>query len=306
MGAPESITAPLHLLFESNITMSLTAMCTVIFVNNLFHSTRLLPKNPKLIYYLCFIQSLFGAVTNVIAVIFFFYFDLLCGPRVYLAATLNLCSTTCIESILLLKAYYGSDRSKLIFSIGAVLQVARISVGAVNIFFTSSMVTPLRACEGKINMLTGMLVVIFELILNAYFSVIFLSSMYRQWKFVKTRLYAALLKDGTIYSLATAIVSITMIVLASLKVLGDNSPILFNISWAVASKLIVEQLKHTHKLKRDGVTNEKSDTKRTNNTGTTSTEGNQSTNPEYSLLEPPKKDTEFTVRVVSRDDSRAE
>ncbi|ORX99905.1 hypothetical protein K493DRAFT_299104 [Basidiobolus meristosporus CBS 931.73] len=270
MGPPVTITAPLHLLFESNITMSLTAMCTVVFINNLYHSIRMLPNNQKLIYYLCFIQALFGAFTNIIAVVFFFYFDLLCGPRIYLAATLNLFATTCIEIILLLKAYYGSDRSKIIFGIG------------------------------KINMLTGMLVVIFELVLNAYFSVLFLSSMYRQWKFVKTRLYAALLKDGTIYSFATAFTSVAMIILASAGVLGDNSPILFNVSWAVASKLIVEQLINTHKLKRDGVTNDKITTKRTNNTGATSTERSGSTNPEFSFSDGQKKD-EFTIKVVTRD-----
>ncbi|KAK9764053.1 hypothetical protein K7432_008783 [Basidiobolus ranarum] len=298
-----TITAPLHLLFESNVTMSLTAMCTVVFVNNFYHSTRMLPNNQKLIYYLCFIQSMFGAITNIINVIFFFHFDLLCGPRIYLAATLNLCSTTCIETILLLKAFYGADRSKIIFAIGAVLQMVRVAVGITNIVFTSHMITPLLACEGTINMTTGMLVVISELILNAYFSIVFLSSMYRQWKFVKTRLYAALLKDGTIYSFATALTSIAMIILASFRVLGDNSPILFNVSWAVASKLIVEQLIHTNKLKKEGITNEKIGTKRTNNTGGISSDGNQSTNPEHSYLDDSKKDGAFTIQVISEIES---
>ncbi|KAK9718619.1 hypothetical protein K7432_005339 [Basidiobolus ranarum] len=235
------------------MVMTVIAMVTTVFINNTYHASKMATKNRKPIHYLCLIQALLGAITNVALIFFFFQYSSMCGMRVYVAATMNLLSTTCIETILLIKAYYCSESSYTVLSYGVVLSLARFTIGAANILFTKTAITPLFTCVSVINPTTALGVVTIEIMLNIYLSVCFLFSVYKRWKFVKTKLYAALLKDGTIFSIATSITSVAIMVLVLLHALGENSSTLLNISWAVSSKLTVEQLLRTQNLKKSGL-----------------------------------------------------
>ncbi|KAJ1979348.1 hypothetical protein H4R33_005739 [Dimargaris cristalligena] len=253
-GAP--ITAPMSNVFQSNITMTITGMATVVFLHNTYISVKLLSHNRQHIYQLCFLQSILGALANVTNLITFFYFDIACDFRIYFSAVLNLTSTTAIDTILLLKAYYGNDPSRFnsrhIMVLGIALQVARVATGIVNIIYLQPFITPIQECMGRIHHATSIAVGVIEFILNAFLSLCFLRSIYEQWKFVRTRLYGALLRDGTLYALLTPVCSITIIILSLFGVLGFNSSALFNISWAIASKLTVMQLQHARHIKESG------------------------------------------------------
>ncbi|KAK9722689.1 hypothetical protein K7432_002500 [Basidiobolus ranarum] len=251
-SAPGEIVTPLPLLYQSFISMAITSMVTAIFLSNVYYSTKmLLISYKKPIFQLCFIQSILGAITNLVLLITFFYFDAGCSFRVYFAATLNLISMTCIDLIMLNKAYYCQSRSNWVLGIGVTAQAARFVAGGVNIGFTGVFVTSLYGCGSIINTVTAITVIATEFFLNLFLSICFISSVYGRWKVVKTRLHSALLTDGLIYFLSTSITSITIVILVLLQVLGDNSPILFNISWAVASKLMVEQLKHASHIGKE-------------------------------------------------------
>ncbi|KAK9702887.1 hypothetical protein K7432_011014 [Basidiobolus ranarum] len=226
--------------------MAIIAMVTVVFINNTFHAIRLLPQNRKPMYVLNLIQSLLGSITNVAMIITFFYYDQFCGVRIYSAATLNLISTLSIELILLLKAFYGSGRSKTILLLGVVCETIRMGAGILNLLQMKPIATSLRTCETQVSAIS---VVSTELLVNG-FSLFFLIKIYSQWKFTRTRLYATLLTDGTAYCLGTVLVSTVMIFLAMSNILEEQSSIFFNISWVTASKLTSEQLKHTHKMRK--------------------------------------------------------
>ncbi|KAK9766601.1 hypothetical protein K7432_004201 [Basidiobolus ranarum] len=246
---PTHITTQLQMLFNSNTSMAIIAMVTVVFVNNTYHATRLLLVDRKSMYILNFIQSLLGSITNITMIITFFYYDEFCSTRIYFAAILNLTSTLSIELILLLKAYYGSTRSKSILLLGAVCEFIRLAAGVLNLFQMKPITTSLRTCDTQVSTFGAVSVVATELLVNGFFSVFFLTRIYNLWKFTHTRLYATLLTDGTIYCLGTATVSVLMVILAMTNVLKEQSSIFFVISWATASKLTSEQLQHTHKLK---------------------------------------------------------
>ncbi|ORX99932.1 hypothetical protein K493DRAFT_335553 [Basidiobolus meristosporus CBS 931.73] len=251
-STPDEIITPLPLLYQSFISMAITSMVTAVFLSNAYYSAQMLfASYNKPIFQLCFIQSILGAITNLVLVVSFFYFDAGCTFRVFFAATLNLISTTCIDLIMLHKAYYCQSRSKWILGIGVAAQTARFIAGGVNIGFTRVFVTSLYGCGSLINIATAITVITTEFALNLFLSICFISSVYGRWKIVKTRLHSALLTDGLIYFLSTSITSVTIVILVLCQVLGENSAILFNISWAVASKLMVEQLRHASHVGRE-------------------------------------------------------
>ncbi|ORY07225.1 hypothetical protein K493DRAFT_310301, partial [Basidiobolus meristosporus CBS 931.73] len=73
-----------------------------------------------------------------------------------------------------------------------------------------------------------------------------------------------------------------MIVLAMSNVLSEQSSILFNISWVVASKLTSEQLIHTHKLKVTSQSNRKA-----TDPSSYDQPSNQPTNPSHNQINKP-------------------
>jgi len=250
MTVPDVITTPLHYLFESNLTMAINAMSCTMFLANLYHSTVLLHKNRKPIYQLCFAQSLIGLVVNLLILGGFFQFDVSCPFRVNFAAAGNLISTTCIESILLIKAKLAtSTLHPAVVYVGAVLLGFKIAAFVANIAFTTIIVTPLYNCGVLIVPTVGGVAVAMELAVNIYLSAFFLTIIYRQWRFMRLFLYESLFKDGLAYSLVTAVTSTTMVVLVFTNVLGTNSAALFNISWVVASTLTVLQLRNALRIK---------------------------------------------------------
>ncbi|KAJ9076398.1 hypothetical protein DSO57_1026600 [Entomophthora muscae] len=250
MMIPDTIVAPLHLLFESNVTMAINAMSCTMFLGNVYHSLWLMSRNRKPIYQLCLAQSLVGVVVNVMILISFFSFDKLCTSRILIAAIGNLVSMTCIELILLIKARMCSNTlPQFVIQAGYVLIGIKIVCFGVNLWFTSATVTPLYNCGARIIPVAGGVAVMMELIVNVYLSGIFLSIIYRQWRFMRLFLYEALLKDGLLFSLATTTTSILVTVFAFANVLGSNSAVLFNISWVVASSFTVHQLRNSHKIK---------------------------------------------------------
>ncbi|KAJ1980231.1 hypothetical protein H4R34_002529 [Dimargaris verticillata] len=254
MADQADITTPMSNLFQSNLTMAITSMALTVFLHNTYIATKLLHANRQHIYQLCFLQSILGVVANLTNLVTFFYFDIICDFRIYFSGTLNLTSTTAIEVILLIKAYYGSDPSRTstraIFVCGTGLLVARVAAGVVNIVFIHPFITAIEQCMGEIFMTTGIVVVATELVLNFFLSICFLRSIYEQWRFVRSRLYGALLRDGMLYALLTALCSITIIILSFFKVMESHTAVLFNISWAIASKLTVMQLQHARHIKK--------------------------------------------------------
>ncbi|KAK9761422.1 hypothetical protein K7432_013690 [Basidiobolus ranarum] len=276
---PNQVTIRLPLLYESNMMMAVIAMVTTVFINNTYHALKLVIENRKPIYYLCFSQALLGAIANVTLILLFFQFNFMCEMRMYTVAVMNLLSTTCIETILLVKAYYCSESSYPVLSYGMILGFARFSVGLAHILFTKVLVTPLFTCANVVNTTTVFLVVAVEISLNLYLSACFLFSVYNQWKCIRTKLYSTLLQDGTVYSIATSFTSIVIMIFVLLHILGDNSSVLLNISCkfqylyqaralripfssrdsyqyfsgAVSSKLTVEQLLRTQGLKKSGL-----------------------------------------------------
>ncbi|KAJ1977199.1 hypothetical protein H4R35_002399 [Dimargaris xerosporica] len=254
MADQENITTPISNLFQSNLTMAITSMALTVFLHNTYIAIKLLHANRQHIYQLCFLQCILGMVANLTNLVTFFYFDIICDFRVYFSGALNLASTTAIEIILLIKAYYGSDPSRTstraIFVCGAGLLVARVAAGVVNIVFIHPFITTIEQCMGEIFMTTGIVVVATELVLNVFLSACFLRSIYEQWRFVRSRLYGALLRDGVLYALLTALCSITIIILTFFKVMESHTAVLFNISWAIASKLTVMQLQHARHIKK--------------------------------------------------------
>ncbi|ORX97364.1 hypothetical protein K493DRAFT_336569 [Basidiobolus meristosporus CBS 931.73] len=250
---PVQLTAPLYLLYQNNMMMAVIAMATTVFINNTYHALKLVVENRKPINYLCFIQAMLGAVTNIALIVLFFQFDFRCDIKMYTAASLNLLSTTCIETILLIKVYYCSESSYPILSYGVVLGLARFSMGLANILFAKVTVTPLLTCTNIVNSTIALMLVAVEISLNAYLSACFLYSVYNRWKFIRAKVYVTLLQDGTTFSVATTLTSVVMMVFVLLRVLGDNSSVLFNVSWVVSSKLTLEQLLRTRSLKKSGL-----------------------------------------------------
>ncbi|KXN74242.1 hypothetical protein CONCODRAFT_2778 [Conidiobolus coronatus NRRL 28638] len=244
---PAVLTTTLSLLYESNLTMSINAMSTTMFLGNTIHSLNLLRKAPKPFYLLNFIQSFLGLLVNLFIIGYFFEFNKNCEFRIYFAAVGNLISTTCIELILLLKSRVVSNNNAIVFWVGLTLEAARVSIGIYNIIQTTTNITPLYNCGAVIQPLAGALVVGSEILVNGYLTIVFLVGMYRQWKFIKKPFYVTLMQDGLIYSILTVLISILALLLAIFQALGNNSMVLFNVSWVVASSLTVSQLRRAFK-----------------------------------------------------------
>jgi len=127
------------------------------------------------------------------------------------------------------------------------------------------------------NFLSASLVLGFELVINLYLSSIFIFSVYNQYKFVKRALYKSLLQDGIIFSLSTTLISVLMMILVVCQVLGDNSAVLFNISWTTASFLTTTQLRHSLVYKKKAATNTAKDSNEVS-TSSSATYNNSSSN----------------------------
>ncbi|KAI9227906.1 MAG: hypothetical protein DHS80DRAFT_23853 [Piptocephalis tieghemiana] len=165
-------------------------------------------------------------------------------------------TTFCITTVLLLRAYFANRRSPIILGIGAtfmVILVINMCVTAASktipLSPTVDCLAPFRYFDASPAVLWIKIVTI--CVANTLLSGCFLLQVFRQRLRTPTLIYKTLMKDGILYCVCVSISNILFPVLYVAHALQEQSFSFWSLDYMVATTLLVEQIRHQHRLLTD-------------------------------------------------------
>ncbi|KAK9762601.1 hypothetical protein K7432_011512 [Basidiobolus ranarum] len=239
-------------IFHANFNNTVSAMALPIALSNTWNSIRMVRKNSPLIYKLNLVQSLFLLVNAVIQLLggLGVLFD--CNARNYVYGACSYFSIVLIDMILFMKAYYTNRSNYLIIAIHVILRLVHMCCWIMIIVNTSIIVRPYGYCQMLSKELWFVGLLSTEAVIIGFLTFIFLLTLYRTHQFNPAFFYSSLIRDGLIFALSRCVIYFIITVLYLFHVAPHTEMLFFE--WTIASKLMTEQLLHSHEWRKKTTT----------------------------------------------------
>ncbi|RKP14885.1 hypothetical protein BJ684DRAFT_14813 [Piptocephalis cylindrospora] len=165
-------------------------------------------------------------------------------------------TTFCITTVLLLRAYFANRKSPIILGVGASL----LAILLINMCVTAASHTipispsidclaPFRYFDVSPAVLWIKIVTI--CVANILLSGCFLFQVFRQRLRTPNLIYKTLMKDGILYCVCVSISNILFPLLFVAHALQEQSFSFWSLDYMIATTLLVEQIRHQHRLLTD-------------------------------------------------------
>ncbi|KAK9766484.1 hypothetical protein K7432_004398 [Basidiobolus ranarum] len=246
-----AITVTPDVIFQSNVNIMIAAIAIPIGLSNTIMSIKMLRKDKAFIFKLNLGQSVILLLSKIIQSVLILMNNQNCSFGILLAAITYYVSTMLIEVILITKAYYANMCSKTIAACGASIEVARLVVHVIILFYIQPVVTSLGSCFSLGTDLLFMLLVSAEGCLVIFLSGAFIGSLLRVSRIQTGGVYDALIKDGVIYVFSICIVIAVILLLILIGVAPAINGYFLDLGWALSSKLMTEQLWNSHHRRKE-------------------------------------------------------
>ncbi|KAK9765438.1 hypothetical protein K7432_006221 [Basidiobolus ranarum] len=157
-----------------------------------------------------------------------------------------------IDLILFMKAYYTNRSNYVIVAVHIILRLVHLSCWIMIMVSTSIVIKPYGSCQVVSNDLWFVGLLSTEAVIIALLTFIFLATLYRTHQFNPAHFYTSLMRDGLIFALSRCVIYFVISILYLLRV-ATHTEMLF-IEWTIASKLMTEQLLHSHEWRKKTTT----------------------------------------------------
>ncbi|ORX54008.1 hypothetical protein DM01DRAFT_143124 [Hesseltinella vesiculosa] len=181
-------------------------------------------------------------------------FNVSCEVRYWVAIVCVNLGGGCLQSILLYKAYICHNRSKVMLSVGSLINLGYAIL--IILYATLAKVDTYPDFIGNCVMVhlewPALAKLGLDISSNVFLSFAFLSVIHRHYRMFGNSLHKSLLSSGLIFSVGVIVSNILTTILVSCRVVGGLSSDLYAFDWVITGYLLIKQFATDDKSDRVG------------------------------------------------------
>ncbi|ORY04718.1 hypothetical protein K493DRAFT_311260 [Basidiobolus meristosporus CBS 931.73] len=239
-------------LFHANFNNTVAAMALPVAISNTWSSIQMVSRNKPFIYKINLAQSLFLLVNAIIQMLGGLGALFNCDARNYTYGACSYFSIVLIDMVLFMKAYYTNRSNLYIIASMVVLRLVHMSCWVMILLNTTIVNGLYESCQNTSKELWFVGLLSTEAVIIAFLTVSFLITLYRTHQFSPAYFYSSLMRDGVIFAVSRCLIYFIITILYLLHV-APYTELLF-VEWTIASKLMTEQLLHSHEWRHNTTT----------------------------------------------------
>ncbi|RKP07905.1 hypothetical protein THASP1DRAFT_30283 [Thamnocephalis sphaerospora] len=182
-----------------------------------------------------------GVVLGFVSVSTVFPEGATCRTVIWTCAMGMAISSTCVNSVLLSKAYVAHNQSTALLCLGILFIISQPSFIYVVVFHTTSLNMPDSGCIVVYPDYYPWMRLALDLPANTVFSIAFLMVAVRQYRIFGSEMWARLSEDGMVYLIASAVSAIFTVCVGVFQWAGNYSEWFFVFDWYFTSFLLIRQ-----------------------------------------------------------------